>query len=480
MKTSPLPLGFGIRFDPDTRQIADSVLSGGSPARIVRLSAKGCAALAELRTGVVGSVAGGTLARRLSDAGMLHPYPRQAAPPVDATVVIPVRDRAELLDRCLTGLGRAHPVIVVDDGSRDPAAVAAVSAAHAATLVRRERNGGAATARNTGLSHVDSELVVLLDSDCVPPPGWIERLAAHLADPLVAVVAPRIVPVAADTTPVGRYNAVRGALDLGTREGTVAPGTRLPYVPSAALVVRRAALLDVERDGNAFDPEMTCGEDVDLIWRLHAAGWRIRYDPSVHMGHHEPRTWPALLHRRFRYGTSAPQLARRHPGSIPPLVLSPLPAVTAGALLAGRPDIAGVCLATSVARMSEALRAAGFPADAALPTSLRAVSQTWLGTGRYALQYAAPLLAAALAAPRLPAERHPWTRRLAIASLILGPGLSTWRSRRPALDPARFTLASIADDTSYGAGVWYASLRHRTFAALRPLITMPNRRAPDG
>jgi mycofactocin glycosyltransferase len=470
--TIPLPVGFGVRFDPDTRQLTDSALFGGSPARIVRLSAAGRAALAELRSGVVNSPAAGRLARLLTDAGMLHPCPPAFTTPVDATVIIPIRDRAGKLDRCLAALGRSYPVIVVDDASREPAAVAAVAAAHGAILVRRDRNGGAGAARNTGLSRVDTDVVVMVDSDCVPRPGWIERLAAHLADPLVAVAAPRIVPVPSPAagTAAGRYNAVRGSLDLGGRESPVAAGTRIAYVPTAALVVRRSALLDVQRDGDIFDPELTCGEDVDLVWRLRAAGWRIRYDPSIHMGHQEPSSWSALLARRFRYGTSAPQLALRHPTSIPPLVVSPLPALTVAALLAGRPDVAGVGFATSVARMTETLRRAELPTDGTVPAMLRAAHQTWLGAGRYGLQFASPLLAAAIAARRLPGERHPWARRLAAASLVLGPGLTGWRTRRPALDPVRFTLASIADDVSYGAGVWYASLKHRTLSALRPAV----------
>jgi hypothetical protein len=34
----------------------------------------------------------------------------------------------------------------------------------------------------------------------------------------------------------------------------------------------------------------------------------------------------------------------------------------------------------------------------------------------------------------------------------------------------RFTAASIADDVSYGAGVWSACLRARDFAAMRPVV----------
>jgi GT2 family glycosyltransferase len=72
----------------------------------------------------------------------------------------------------------------------------------------------------------------------------------------------------------------------------------------------------------SFDEALRYGEDVDLIWRLHDAGWRIRYDPSVEVRHDEPATWGELLARRHRYGTSAAPLAIRHPQYISPAVLS--------------------------------------------------------------------------------------------------------------------------------------------------------------
>src|SRR5260370_569804 len=117
------------------------------------------------------------------------PAPRRAAgmgSGPDVTVLLPVRDRAQLLARCLAALGSGYPMIVVDDGSDDPAAVAAVAAAHGATLVRRPVTGGPGAARNTGLLGVTTDLVAFVDSDCEPGPGSIERLAAHLAHPAPA------------------------------------------------------------------------------------------------------------------------------------------------------------------------------------------------------------------------------------------------------------------------------------------------------
>ena len=78
----PLPTGFGVVIDPGTKQLGEDTLFGGTPARVLRLSRAGRAALAELRSGPVRSAAAGRLARKLTDAGLASPLPpRLAAPP---------------------------------------------------------------------------------------------------------------------------------------------------------------------------------------------------------------------------------------------------------------------------------------------------------------------------------------------------------------------------------------------------------------
>ncbi len=358
-----------------------------------------------------------------------------------------------------------YPVIIVDDGSRTPSAVAAVAAAHGATLVRRPANGGPSAARNTGLDHAITELVAFVDSDCVPSPGWIDRLAGHFSDPMVAAVAPRVTAIAGPTL-AGRYTRALGCLDMGDQPARVVPNTRVSYVPTAALIVRRSALRAVARPTGVFDPALTVGEDVDLVWRLHTGGWRIRYDPAVQVSHHEPTTWRALLARRLRYGTSAAPLALRHPRNIPPLVLDPWPTLTVAALLTRRPAAAGAAFAVSVLTTSRTLRAHDLPTSGVCQVKATAAAKTWLGVGRYATQYAMPLLLAFM----VPGGRGRWGRRAAAASLLFGPPLAAWTTRRPAIDPIRFAAAALADDVAYGAGVLAGCAQHRTTTPLRPII----------
>ena len=150
----------------------------------------------------------------------------------------------------------------------------------------------------------------------------------------MAAVAPRI----------RASDGGRSPLDMG-------PGRRVSYLPSAALIVRRAAQ-------PWFDPALRYGEDVDLIWRLEGAGWRFRYEPDVVVLHDERDR----LRRRFWYGTSAAPLARRHPGKLRHVVLRPWTVATL--LLLPRPKLALLVYAIHTARLARTLRAKGVPAAA--------------------------------------------------------------------------------------------------------------------
>ncbi|HET9889096.1 MAG TPA: mycofactocin biosynthesis glycosyltransferase MftF [Mycobacterium sp.] len=459
----PLPHGFGVVFDPDTRFVSPEVLFGGSPSRVLRLNAGGARALAELRSGKVGSPDSGRLARQLTDTGLAHPRPPAAGSPAEVTVVIPVRDRPAGLASCLSELGSAYPVIVVDDGSADPAAVARLCEKHGARLRRRLVSGGAGPARNDGLAMVTTPFVAFLDSDCVAGPDWIERLVPHFADPMVGAVAPRVRP-ATQPGAVGRYLDARAPLDLGSREALVSPRTRVSYAPTAALLVRKEAI------GAGFDPDLHFGEDVDLVWRMVDAGWRVRYDPAAEVRHTEPTRWAQVFARRFRYGNSAAPLSHKHPGQVPSLILHAWPAVSAGALLGRRPMAALAAYGAGTTQLVMLLREWGVPAKGVMRPMAGSVQQTWLGMGRWSIQFALPAVAAAIVWPGGGTRLARAGRRLALASLVAGPPAAEWLRTRPRLDPVCFALGYLADEAAYGAGVYRGALTEQTVAPLLPQI----------
>jgi mycofactocin system glycosyltransferase len=394
------------------------------------------------------------------------------------TVVIPVRDRHAELARCLAGLRAASPgygdVIVVDDCSAEPAALASIAAEYGARVVRRAVNGGPAAARNSGLDAAATELVAFLDSDCVPQAGWLEPLLAHFADPAVGAVAPRIVPHEAGTTWLARYEGASSTLDMGARPSIVRPGARVSYVPGAALVVRGAAA------GAGFTEGMFVGEDVDFVWRLGAAGWRVRYEPAAVMGHDHRVRFRAWFSRRADYGTSAAALERLHPGAVRPLYASWWTVGAWTAAVSGRPATAAALTGAATALLARRLSPVtgerwpvpvsqrGSPGRpvCAWPLAARLAAGGTLAAGRplgsaLSRTWWPLVIPAAVAVRRL---------RLPVAALMLAPPLLDWADRRPPLDPARYVAARLLDDAAYSVGVWHGCLRRRTIRPLLPAI----------
>ena len=448
------------------------VLTGGFPLRVLRLSPAGARQVAAWWSGtpVPDGQKARTLARRLLDTGMAHPVLAGGPGPDEVTVVIPVRDRAAELARCLAGLADllagGPRVIVVDDGSRDPAAVRRVAAAAGAQVVPRPVNGGPGAARNTGLAAARTPLVAFLDSDCVPAPGWLAGLLPHFADPAAGAVAPRIRPHQPGRTWLARYEGASSTLDMGHRASIVRPGSRVPYVPGAALVVRRAAA------GAGFDEDMQVGEDVDFVWRLGRVGWRVRYEPAAVMGHqHRVRLRPWFSRRR-EYGTSAAALELRHPGSVRPLYASAWTASAWAAAGLGHPAAGALVTGTGTALLARRLaRVTGepWPLPAGSAAWRLAVRQAGGGT----LAAARPLgsaLSRAWWPAVLPAAVAVRRLRLPLAALVLAPPLLDWLDRRPPLDPARYVAARLLDDAAYCLGVWQGCAERRTFQPLLPVL----------
>lgn len=457
----PLPAGFGLALDPSVRaEEGGRVLIGGSPRRVARLSEQAAAELGSMQEGGAAGERARLLARELIDAGMANPRPPSVGAG-EVTVVIPVHERAAELDRCLGALGAGPSVLVVDDGSPDAESVAAVSARHGARLRRLESCGGPAAARNAGLADVDTELVAFLDSDCEPPPGWLDPLVAHLADPEVGVVAPRVLPVEREHPGVReRYATARSPLDMGGAEGQVTPGGRISYLPTAAIVVRREAL------SPPFDTDLRFGEDIDMIWRLLDGGWRVRYEPSVVVRHAEPDSWAALLRRRRDYGTSAAPLSRRHGDRVAPARCRPLPGAVSLLLLSRL--LPGAIAVGALGALLRAVRgrAVSLPVTFSVKSFAVSTAQDLVGLGRCATRIWWPVLALAAASRR---------GRRAAAALLLLPPLLEWARSRPPVDPVRWTIASVAEDVAYGSGVWKGCARERTLRPVLPVLDAEER-----
>lgn len=463
-----LPDGFAVQVDRRVKVLGDgSALLGGSPTRLLRLAPAAQTLLNGGRLEVRDAVSA-QLARTLLDATVAHPRPPSGPSHRDVTVVIPARDNTFGLRRLLGAL-RGMRVVVVDDGSAEPVTAADLATARCdVTVLRHERSRGPAAARNTGLAAATTDYVAFLDSDVVPRRGWLEALLGHFCDPAVALVAPRIVGLRQDDNLVARYEAVRSSLDLGQREAPVVPYGPVSYVPSAAIICRRTALVEL----GGFDETLSSGEDVDLCWRLIEAGARLRYEPIALVAHDHRIALREWLGRKMFYGESAAPLSVRHPGKTAPLMISGW--ALAAWLLLATGSCFGYLASLVVAVMTGRRIARSMSAAQPEPTEVAVVAIRGLWS-------AAAQLASAIC-------RHYWPIAL-LAALIsqrcrhivlvaaVVDGVVDWVTRNSHADDGTGRIGLVTylvlkrlDDIAYGAGLWVGAVREHNVGALKPQI----------
>ncbi len=464
-----LPVGFQVQIDPRCATGGWAHLVGGSPTRLLRMSPRAVDMIDDDGRITVRDKGSGSLARTLLDADVAHPRPMFGPHGDELTVVVPVRDNQAGIDRLLAAL-HDLPVIVVDDGSVEP-----VRVPDGITVVRFETSRGPAAARNHGAALVDSDFIAFLDSDVVPCTGaarrpggccdWLTALLAHFSDPAVGLVAPRIValPVARPSV-VERYEAGFSSLDMGPREAGVRPGGRVPYVPSAAMVVRRSAF-------ESFDEELRVAEDVDVCWRMAERGWRLRYDPVAQVAHEHRTTLPAMLNRRRFYGTGAAFLADRHDRKAAPLVMRIPTAVALIALLTRtRLGLLVALAAVGYSGWSVRRRLGPMPGRERVAATMtaRALGHGLIQVGGAVGRHYWPLaLLGALLSRRL---RVLFGQILVVDAAVAWVRAALAERRVPAVDPVSFLLLRRLDDLAYGTGLWQGALREHDPAALAPVL----------
>ncbi|GAB2645378.1 mycofactocin biosynthesis glycosyltransferase MftF [Nocardia goodfellowii] len=462
MRQDRLPDGFGVRIDPRVRAYSGGrILIGGSPARLLRLAPEAAEMIGDGYLEVTDPKSA-SVARRLLDSGVGNPRPRLLPSLEDVTVIVPLYNNAEGLVRLLAAL-RGHNVIVVDDGSDQPVQIPRNRGTRCrVTVLRHDRRQGPAAARNAGLRAATTDFVAFLDSDVVPRSGWLEVMLGHFSDPGVALVAPRIVALDPESTTLARYEHTRSSLDLGRRESAVHSRGLVSYVPSAALLVRRRALL---AEGG-FDESMQVAEDVDLCWRLEKSGWRLRYEPAAHVAHDHRVSFRSWFGRKMFYGTGAAPLAHRHePGMVTPLSLPTWTVVAA--FLFGTLSKWGlfggvITLVTALVRLRRVFAGLDNPTRiAAIYLSRGFFSGIWRLASAVCRHYWPVTLLAMLFSRRI--------RRIAI-TLALADGLADWFTHRDAggLDPFRYIAYKRIDDIAYGTGLWLGAYRARSVEALKP------------
>jgi glycosyltransferase involved in cell wall biosynthesis len=218
------------------------------------------------------------------------------------SIVIPTRDRASLLQKCLESIFKKteyqnYEVIVLDNGSREADALEFLLALEKRERVRVERMEGAfnySQLNNRGVKLSHGSLIALLNNDVeVLKEDWLSELVSHALRPEVGIIGARLwYP----SGPIQHGGVILGAggiaahAHVGVRhepEYFARPhlAQNLSAVTAACAVVRRSVYLQIGGFDEVNLP--VTFNDIDFCLRLREAGYWVVWTPHAELVHHE-------------------------------------------------------------------------------------------------------------------------------------------------------------------------------------------------
>ncbi|MBP3954253.1 glycosyltransferase family 2 protein [Gemmata sp. G18] len=232
-----------------------------------------------------------------------EPYrgPETTVPDARVSLIIPFRDRPELLRNCLRSLRRSTfrntEIVLVDNGSESPRTgrlLASIGARQNVRLVSCPGPFNFSLLCNAGVARATGDHLLFLNNDTeVFTRDWIERLLLLAADPAVGAVGATLLYPDRTIQHAGLFPRSDGTWvhpyrghpeDEPGADGELRIVRTVPAVTAACMLVRR----DVFEDVGGFDENLPLSlNDADLCRRIRAKGRSIVVTPHVRMFHYE-------------------------------------------------------------------------------------------------------------------------------------------------------------------------------------------------
>lgn len=218
-----------------------------------------------------------------------------------------------------------YRLIIVDDGSAEETKsyLAKYARTQGCILHRNEVAGGYTKAANCGFRLSDAEFVVLLNSDTIVSPYWLERLIrCGYSDPKIGIVGPlsntaswQSVPKIFDENGDWTDNPIAGRLSIEDYANEVARESleiypRVGFVNGFCFAIKRGLINDI----GIFD-EVTFakgyGEENDYCLRAFEAGWTLAIADDTYVFHAQSKSYSH--ERRIALAKAAGEnLAQKH------------------------------------------------------------------------------------------------------------------------------------------------------------------------
>ena len=231
------------------------------------------------------------------------------------SVVICTRDRPEQLAQCLRSLQQLSPTpneILVIDNAPSSDATRFLMAQFPSVRYVLEPRPGLSVARNTGIHHANSEIIVFTDDDVEVHPDWLTRLRSGFRDPQVMVVTGLMLPAELETEAQVAFH--RGAtgfswecrslvFDHAYFAAMQPYGAPVWQIGAGASMALRRKVVELV---GGFDDRLGagaagCSEDSEFWYRVLAAGYSCRYEPTAVIYHYHRREMSGLKSQMYAY-----------------------------------------------------------------------------------------------------------------------------------------------------------------------------------
>lgn len=248
------------------------------------------------------------------------------------SLIIPVYNRPDEVDELLESLTRQHfqdfEVLVVEDGSSVPCE--SVVDRYATSLdihYLKKANSGPGQTRNFGAERSRGEYLLILDSDCVLPPNYLDAIEAELQkEPADAFGGPD----RAHESFTRVQKAINYAMTSFFTTGGIRGGKKKmdKFYPRSFNMGIKA---DVYRALGGFS-KMRFGEDIDFSIRIFKGGYRCRLFPGAWVWHKRRTDLKKFFKQVHNSGIARINLYKKYPESLK--LVHMLPAVfTVGVML---------------------------------------------------------------------------------------------------------------------------------------------------
>ena len=208
------------------------------------------------------------------------------------STIIPTRDRADLLARCLAKLRKSSykqiEIIVVDNGSVEEA-TRALLRSQDLTVVRDDGDFNFSRLINIGANSAKGDYLLLLNNDIEAiNEDWIEAMLEHAQRPEVGVVGARLLYPSGrpqhEGVALGIGGTFAGHVDWRNYLGLSHAVRNCSAVTAAAAMTRRSVFNELRGFDESF--RVAYG-DVDYCLRARQRGYLVVYTPYALLYHHE-------------------------------------------------------------------------------------------------------------------------------------------------------------------------------------------------